>query len=98
MQKIIEITNGVTRHPLRRMKAPVTLDIATGEQIAVDGDNGSGKSRLIDILTGRYPLLMNEVRYNFAPSPLKLVSKKIKYISYRDSYGDGESNYYYQQR
>lgn len=98
MQKIIEITNGVTRHPLRRMKAPVTLDIATGEQIAVVGDNGSGKSRLIDILTGRYPLLMNEVRYNFAPSPLKLVSENLKYISFRDSYGDGDSTYYYQQR
>lgn len=98
MQKIIEIVNGVTRHPLRRMKEPVNLDIRAGEQIAIAGDNAAGKSRLVDILTGRFPLLMNEVRYDFAPSPLKLVSENLKYITFRDSYGDNDSTYYYQQR
>lgn len=98
MQKTIEITNGVTRHPLYRMKVPVNLTINAGEQIAVVGSNGSGKSRLVDIITGKYPLLMNEVKYDFSPSPLKLVSDNIKYITFRDSYGDNDSTYYYQQR
>ena len=74
MQHIIEITNGVPRHPLYRMNHPVNLTIASGEQVAIVGANGSGKSRLVDIITGRYPLLLNEVRYDFSPSPLKLVS------------------------
>ena len=76
MQHIIEITNGVPRHPLYRMNHPVNLTIASGEQVAIVGSQRSGKSRLVDIITGRYPLLLNEVRYDFSPSPLKLVSEK----------------------
>lgn len=98
MHNIIEIENGVTRHPLFRMKEPVNLAIAQGEQVAVVGANGSGKSRLVDIIIGKYPLLLNEVRYDFSPSPFKMVSENIKYISFRDSYGDNDGSYYYQQR
>lgn len=98
MKHLIQIVNGVTRHPLYRMKEPVNLTIEKGEQIAVVGPNAGGKSRLIDIITGKYPLLLNEVRYDFSPSPLKLVSENIKYISFKDSYGDNDATYYYQQR
>ncbi len=98
MQNIVEIENGVTRHPLYRMKQPVNLTIAAGEQIAIAGENAGGKSRLVDIITGKYPLLMNEVHYDFSPSPLKLASENIKYITFRDSYGDSDTTYYYQQR
>ena len=53
MQNIIEIVNGIPRHPLYRMNEPVNLTIAKGEQIAIVGPNGGGKSRLVDIITGR---------------------------------------------
>lgn len=53
-----------------RMKEPLNLRFAAGEHIAVVGANGAGKSLLIDTLTGRYPLLMNEVKYDFPPLPL----------------------------
>lgn len=98
MQKIIEITNGVTRHPDYRMAEPVNLVINEGEQIAIVGENAAGKSRLVDIITSKYPLLLNEVHYDFSPSEKKLVSENIKYITFRDSYGDNDSSYYYQQR
>ena len=65
MQNIIAVEDGVTRHPLYRLKEPINLQIAKGEHIAVVGANGAGKSLLIDTLTGRYPLLMNEVKYDF---------------------------------
>lgn len=35
--------NGVTRHPLYRMKEPVNMTLAAGEHIAVVGRNGAGK-------------------------------------------------------
>lgn len=98
MKKIIEITNGVTRHPDKRMAEPVNLCICEGEQLAIVGSNAAGKSRLIDIITSRYPLLMNEVYYDFGPSARPLVSDNIKYITFRDSYGDSDNSYYYQQR
>lgn len=98
MQNIIAVEDGVTRHPLYRLKEPINLQIAKGEHIAVVGANGAGKSLLIDTLTGRYPLLMNEVKYDFSPSESSLVSDNIKYIAFRDSYGDADGGYYYQQR
>ena len=97
-QKIIEIQNGVTRHPDFRMAEPVNLRINKGEQIAIVGDNAVGKSRLVDIITSRYPLLLNEVHYDFSPSQKKMVSENVKYITFRDSYGDNDASYYYQQR
>lgn len=95
---MIEVQNGVTRHPLWRMAEPVCLEIMEGEQIAIAGENGVGKSRLVEILTGHYPLLGDAIRYDFSPSPLKLVSENMKYIAFRDSYGDQDATYYYQQR
>lgn len=98
MKPVIHIKDGVPRHPLYRMKQPVNLSIYKGEQIAVVGPNGAGKSRLIDIMIGRWPLLMNDVEYDFTPSTSSLVSDNIKYITFRDSYGDSDTNLYYQQR
>ena len=98
MQLVIDIENGVPRHPPYRMKEPVNFTMLKGEHIALVGPNGGGKSLLVDILTGRWPLLMNEVKYDFAPSASALVCDNIKYITFRDSYGDAEGGYYYQQR
>lgn len=98
MKSVIEIKNGVPRHPLYRMKEPVNFQLLEGEHIALIGPNGGGKSLLVDILTGRWPLLMNEVKYDFSPSVSEFVSDNIKYITFRDSYGDSDANYYYQQR
>ena len=98
MQQIIHIKDGIPRHPLYRMKQPVNLTINKGEQIAIVGPNGAGKSLLVDIMIGRWPLLMNEVEYDFTPSSSSLVCDNIKYITFRDSYGDSDTNLYYQQR
>lgn len=98
MQKIIEVVNGVARHPLYRMKNPVNLEILSGEHIAIVGENGAGKSMLVDILTEKHPLLITHVNYDFSPSKAKMVSDNIKYITFRDSYGTSDGQYYYQLR
>lgn len=97
-QRVISVSNGVTRHPLYSMGKPVDFCLNAGEQLAVVGPNGGGKSILIDIIIGKYPLLMNEVEYDFSPSSSNLVSDNLRYITFRDSYGDADGSYYYQQR
>ena len=94
---VIGILNGVARNPLYRLTEPINLEIEEGEQVAVVGRNGAGKSLLVDTLTGKYPLLMNEVKYDFRSSDLSAFGN-IKYITFRDSYGDYDATYYYQQR
>ncbi|MCR5850009.1 MAG: ATP-binding cassette domain-containing protein [Bacteroidaceae bacterium] len=80
------------------MAEPINLEILRGEQIAIVGDNAAGKTRLVEVLTGHYPLLLNEVHYDFSPCKSRLASENIKYISFRDSYGEQDGSYYYQQR
>ena len=99
MHKIIEIHGGEVRHPQYRMAAPIDFELLQSEQMAIVGDNASGKSRLVDVLTGKLALMpMNGVRYDFTPSKAKMVSDNIKYLTFRDSYGSGEGVYYHQQR
>ena len=98
MQRIIEIKEGVTRMPEWRLSQPVNFTLDEGEHIAIVGANGSGKTMLVDIITGRHPLLQNEPHYDFTPSTRQSASENIRYIAFRDSYGDNDGQYYLQQR
>lgn len=99
MQHIIEIKDGMARQPAFRMQEPINLNIDAGEQIAIVGPNGGGKSILVGTIMGKYPLQgVNEVKYDFSPSASTHTYDNIKYIAFRDTYGDADSGYYYQQR
>ena len=97
MRNLLKIENGIPRHPLYRMKEPVNLTVGYGEQLAIVGLNGSGKSRIVDILTGRWPMPEEAMTYDFGADAPKLMSDNIKYIAFRDTYGDGDSSYYQQR-
>ena len=95
---VIRISNGVARHPAYRLSEPVNFVLREGEQLAIYGSNGSGKTKLVNTIIGRYPLLMNEVEYNFDEYNHRMVFENIHYMAFRDSYGDADTGYYYQQR
>ena len=97
-RKVIEIVNGVARHPDYRLAEPVNFVLHEGEQLAILGPNGSGKTKLVNTIIGRYPLLMNEVHYDFGEYNHRMVFENIHYMAFRDSYGDADGSYYYQQR
>lgn len=98
MINTIEIKEGVCRHPNYRLKADINLMIGADEHIAIVGRNAAGKSMLVDVLTGKFRLGNNQIKYDFSPSIRPMVYQNIKCISFRDSYGDADANYYYQQR
>jgi molybdate transport system ATP-binding protein len=82
-----------------RMAEPVDFSLCDSEHLAIVGPNGGGKSMLVDILTGRHPLLPEFPRYDFTPSKKELVSENIRHISFRDTYGgDNDRTYFLQQR
>ena len=94
----IRLTEAVARHPQVRLAAPVSLEWKPGEHVAIVGPNGAGKSLLVDMLTGKYPLMSGSVEYDFRPSVRQAVYENVKYIAFRDTYGSADANYYYQQR
>lgn len=98
MQKVISIKEGKVRHPEYRFNNPINLDFLDGEHIAIVGPNGGGKSMLIDVLTGKHALLITEPKYDFSPSLKTHAYENIKYMTFRDSYGEADGTYYYQQR
>lgn len=98
MQHIIQLKEGVARNPLVRLAAPASIDLMEGEHLAIVGPNGTGKSLLIDLMTGRYPLRQGTLAYDFRPSPTQTAYDNIRYIAFRDTYGATDSPYYYQQR
>ena len=92
------LTEAVARNPEVRLAAPVSLELKPGEHVAIVGPNGAGKSLLVDLLTGKYPLLSGSVAYDFRPSVRRAVYENVRYLAFRDTYGSADANYYYQQR
>lgn len=95
---MIEIANGVARHPDYRMAEPVDFSLCDGEQMAVVGDNGAGKSMFVDILTGKHPLLGEGMRCDFGRYNARMLCDNIKYVAFKDTYGTGDDNQFYQLR
>ena len=94
----IRLTEAVARNPQVRLAAPVSLEIKLGEHIAIAGPNGAGKSLLVDLMTGKYPLSAGRADYYFGYSADQTIYNNVKYITFRDTYGSTDANYYYQQR
>lgn len=96
---VIRITDGVCRMPEWCMGAPVCFESCRGEHIAIVGPNAGGKSKLVSMITGRYPLLGRPPFYDFRPSTKPLVSDNIRHIAFLDAYGgDSDRTYFLQQR
>lgn len=99
MQKTISLKDGVARLAQWQLREPASLELLEGEQMAIIGNNGSGKSMLIDILTGKHPLQSGSLEYDFNSSDKEYATENIKYIQFRDTYGgDNDKTYYLQQR
>lgn len=98
MHEVIRIENGITRRPEWQMAEPVNFTLNNNEHIAIFGNNACGKSMFIDIITGRHPLIQKKTKYKSGANNKYFISDNIKYITFKDSYGDSDGTYYLQQR
>ena len=94
MHNIIEISKAVARMPEFRLKEPANAAIPADAPLAIVGLNASGKTLLVDMLTGAHPLLGSEVKYDFSPSASKKASQNIKAVTFRDAYGSTGEDFY----
>ena len=77
MHNIIETNKAVARMPEFRLKEPADVVIPADTPLAIVGLNASGKTLLVDMLTGAHPLLGNEIKYDFSPSASNKASQNI---------------------
>lgn len=99
MQSTISIVGGMARLPEWQLAAPIDIDIRADEHLAILGRNGSGKTKLAEILAGRHPLFGDTLHYDFRPSERTMASENIRYITFKDCYGaSNDRTYYLQQR
>ena len=92
--KTIELINALTKKPEWRLAEPLNFSLDEGESIAIIGRNGSGKSMLVDMITGKHPVFPDSIRYAFTEP-----YNNLKHITFRDTYGgDNDRTYFLQQR
>jgi molybdate transport system ATP-binding protein len=91
----VSVEQAVPRLPEVRFEEPVRWTIREGEQWAVTGPNGSGKTILSDLLQGRYALKEGRVRFHIEGK----TSYIIKSIAFKDIHSLADCRHtYYQQR
>ncbi len=95
---VVEFVGEQIRQADRQIAGLCGLTINRGESIAIVGDNGSGKSTLAGVIAGRIAMVGGGVRYNFGATAHPMLYQNIREITFRDSYGIDDKEYYYQQR
>ena len=98
MQTIIELKHALGRLPQTRMSQPVDFALCQGENIAIMGPNGGGKTCLADLITGKNLLLQGSLNYDFGPGVKPSAYGNIVQLTFEDALGSVEKPYYFQQR
>jgi len=94
----IILRDAVSGHPDYRFTQPINLSIQDGENVAVIGRNGSGKSMLVDIMLSN--IMCRKPSYiSISENGQEISREKVKYMSFRDIYRMADNKpTYYQQR
>ena len=98
MKTIISIRGGMAGRPEWRLSEKADFELNENEHIAIVGPNGGGKTFLAEMITMTHPMYGPVSTYDFSPSEKPLISDNIKYLTFRDSYGTADSEYFLQQR
>lgn len=92
------IKSGALRSPFIHFNDKIDITIGSNEHIAIVGDNGAGKTLLINTILGKLPLKEGYLEHDFSPKPNNSIFENVKYISFLDCYQCSQDGYYHQQR
>ena len=94
----IRLQNAVSAHPDYQFSAPINIFVADGNNVAIVGRNGSGKSMLADIMTSKI-LCQKDSIVELSVGGQELGREEVKCMSFRDIYKMADNKpTYYQQR
>lgn len=98
-QTLVEISEAIPHFEHLQFSEPINWQIREGQHWAVIGNNGSGKTLLIDILTSKYALKTGQIICKNKDGENLPVSSAIKAVAFKDIYSIIDTqNSYYQQR
>lgn len=95
---LIALRQAVARHPERQLASPTDFTLFPGEQVAVVGRNGSGKTLFTNLLSGQLPLRSGTLHYCFTSECPESAYGNIVHLTFEDVLGTVEKPYYFQQR
>ncbi len=94
----ITLENAVSAHPDYQFKQPINIHIENGNNVAIIGRNGAGKSMLADIMLGKILCKRTSI-VKLCLDGRELNHDEVKYMSFRDIYKMADNKpTYYQQR
>ncbi len=95
---LVEIQSAWALYAGVQMKSPVTWKIFPGQQIAVFGDNASGKTQLMQLILGVHALQNGSITWYSSTGEVVPGYKQVATLNFRDGYGVADKSYYHQQR
>jgi len=106
MNPFLSLSNVIPRMVDNPFVVPIDWELQTGEVWSITGDNGSGKSLLAEIITGKHGLQQGKIDYLFLtalqhqfPDHLFHPWEKIRLVSFNAAYSLVDfRTLYYQQR
>ena len=94
---LIKVSKAVPRHPDFPVAAPIDFEMNDGETIAICGENGSGKTLLVNIITGALPLREGTVEYNIPLKDGERLYDRLRVMTFHDAFGDLTPEYHQQR-
>ncbi|MCC8089280.1 MAG: ATP-binding cassette domain-containing protein [Rikenellaceae bacterium] len=95
----LELTECQPRIKELHFKEPINWQLKYGEVWAITGANGSGKTILGNIISGKIPISIGKIRYNVLSTTDKAPWQAVRMLTFDSVYGLANfRNSYYQQR
>lgn len=93
---IISLHAAVASDASRRLRRPIDFELNRGEHIALVGDNGSGKTLVVETVTSGLYLQSGSIDFRFGNG--RHAYEAVRTVRFDDAYGTADAGHYHQRR